>query len=118
MTKRAQDPQLWPDPPGSRRTRGPLRRAAGTTWQAWSDARKVERCDELTRVLLYRAADLADDTLDPFADESAYTRAVVLGRVLDVVRFVHDRVAGDADGPTLADLLASMDEPADTGPPD
>ena len=44
--------------------------------------------------------------------------ALVLGRVTDVVRFVHDRVAGDADGPTLADMLAGMDDAAHAGPPD
>lgn len=108
---------LWDDPPGSRPKRGRTRRAAERTVKAWRSTQKLEDADVLAVSLLYTAADVLDRTVSD-ADESNYTTALVLGRVTDVVRFVHDRVAGDADGPTLADMLAGMDDAAHAGPPD
>lgn len=106
------------DPDRSGQTRGRTRRAAERTWKAWRDTGKVADADTLAQSLLYRSADLLDEVCSPLADESAYTRAFVLGRAVDVARFVTDRVAGDADGPTLADLLAGMVDAEDAGPPD
>lgn len=85
--------------------------------RTWRSTRKLEDADAVAVSLLYTGADLLDAVSnDP--DESAYVRAVVLGRVTDVVRFVVDRVAGDDDGgPTLADMLAGVVDTADTGPP-
>jgi hypothetical protein len=112
---RGQSPLFAADPP--RRSRGRTRRAAEVTVRVWRTTGKVADADALAVSLLYSGADLLDDArADP--DLGAYTRALVLGRVTEVARFVYDRVSDDADGVTLADLLAEMDDAAHTGPPD
>lgn len=111
-------PSLWDDPPGPRPKRGRTRRAAERTVRTWRTTRKLDEADAVAVSLLYSAADLLDETRAD-ADESRYVQAMVLGRATDVVRFVVERVAGDdTDGPTLADLLAAVDNPAHVGPSD
>ena len=112
---RGQRPLFAEDPP--KRSRGRTRRAAEQTVRAWRTTQKLEDADALAVSLLYSGADLLDEArADP--EQTTYVRALVLGRVTEVVRFVTDRVSDDTGGATLADLLAAMDDPADVGPPD
>lgn len=114
----ARSGRLFDDPARTRRGYGRTRRAAARTVAAWRDTGKLEAADDLAKQLLYESTALLDETLaDP--DDSHYVRAMVLGKVTDVVRYVEARVApGDAGGPSLADLLAGVHDDADTGPPD
>ena len=112
---RGQRPLFAEDPP--KRSRGRTRRAAEQTVRVWRGTGKLDDADALAVSLLYSGADLLDEArADP--ELGAYTRALVLGRVTDVARFVHDRVSDDAAGATLADLLAAMDDPAHADPAD
>jgi len=117
MKRSPPGPALWADPPRSGRIRGRTRRAAEQTVRAWRSTGKLDDADRLAVSLLYSAADLVDETRAN-ADDSSYVRAIVLGRATEVIRFVSERVAGDADGPTLADLLAEVGDGADAGPGD
>lgn len=118
MTRRARGPSLWDETPRSGRNRGRQRRAAEATVRAWRSTGKLEDADAALVALLYAASDELD-TVRSDPDESAYVRAVVLGRATDVTRFVVERVGHDIDpGPSLADLLAATPDTEDAGPPD
>ena len=103
---------MFPDPARRRRI-GRVRRGWDTTVLALRATGRLEPIDEALIALGRVLADEADDAAaDP--DESRFVRNALLKTMLTTVTTMRDQTRPDADNASLDDLLAALDDAADT----
>jgi hypothetical protein len=98
-----------------RRRRGRARRGLDASITAWRTGGMLEPADDALLALARITADQLDlAELDPA--ESRFTVGALAGRHRDVLLTLYDRHRTEDAGPSLAELLAAMDDPTDEPP--
>lgn len=98
--------------PRGRRRSGRARRGLDASIAAWRAGGLLEPSDDALIALARITADNLD-AAERDSEESRYTVGALAGRHRDVLLAIYDRHRYTDAGPTLAELLAAVDDPAD-----